>query len=182
MDGPADCVEQAARAVGAAAKGAGLLDLAVASRGEDAGDLWAARKALSPALRTLAPKKINEDVAVPVSRLPAFIDALESLSARHAVPIVHFGHAGNGNIHTNLMVDPAVEGQLERARQCLSEVFDRVIALGGTISGEHGVGLEKQPFVPREIDPATLAVMRRIKQNLDPHGILNPGKLFPPVT
>lgn len=182
VDGPADCVEQAARAVGAAAKGAGLLDLAVASRAEDAGDLWAARKALSPALRTLAPKKINEDVAVPVSRLPAFIDALESLSARHAVPIVHFGHAGNGNIHTNLMVDPAVEGQLERARQCLSEVFDRVIALGGTISGEHGVGLEKQPFVPREIDPATLAVMRRIKQDLDPNGILNPGKVFPPAT
>ena len=93
---------------------------------------------------------------------------------------MHFGHAGNGNIHTNLMVDPAVEGQLERSRQCLSEVFDRVIALGGTISGEHGVGLEKQPFVPREIDPATLAVMRRIKQDLDPNGILNPGKLLPP--
>ncbi len=171
-----------ATAVAAAARGAGLLDLAVAPRQEDAAGLWAARKALSPALRTLAPKKINEDVAVPVSRLPALIEGVEGLSARHRVPIVNFGHAGNGNIHTNLMVDPADAGQMERSRQCLSEVFDLVLALGGTLSGEHGVGLEKQPFVAREIDPATLAVMGRIKQDLDPSGILNPGKVFPPAT
>jgi D-lactate dehydrogenase len=182
VDGSADCVERAATAVAAAAKGTGLLDLAVAPRQEDAAGLWAARKALSPALRTLAPKKINEDVAVPVSRLPALIEGVEGLSARHRVPIVNFGHAGNGNIHTNLMVDPADAGQIERSRQCLSEVFDLVLALGGTLSGEHGVGLEKQPFVAREIDPATLAVMRRIKQDLDPSGILNPGKVFPPAT
>lgn len=179
VDGPAGCVGDAARAVAAAAKGAGLLDIEVGARGEDAAGLWAARKALSPALRALAPKKVNEDVAVPVSRLPAFVDGVEALSARYRIPIVNFGHAGNGNIHTNLMVDPQESGQVERAGRCLSDLFDLVLALGGTLSGEHGVGLEKRPFVTREIDAVTLEVMRRVKRELDPNGILNPGKVLP---
>ena len=179
VDGPAACVDRAAEAIAAAARGPGLLDLAVGTGTDDAGHLWAARKALSPALRRLAPKKINEDVAVPVSQLPAFIEGAERLAGRYRVPIVNFGHAGNGNIHTNLMVDPGEAGQLERAEQCLSDIFDLVLSLGGTLSGEHGVGLEKRPFVGREIDSVTLGVMRRIKRDFDPNEILNPGKLFP---
>jgi D-lactate dehydrogenase len=179
VDGPAGCVADAARAVAAAAKGAGLLDIEVGGRGEDAADLWAARKALSPALRGLAPKKVNEDVAVPVSRLPAFVEGVDGLSARYRIPIVNFGHAGNGNIHTNLMVDPQESGQVERAERCLSDLFNLVLALGGTLSGEHGVGLEKRAFVTREIDPVTLEVMRRVKRELDPNDILNPGKVLP---
>jgi D-lactate dehydrogenase len=180
VDGPAACLEDAARVIGDAARGAGLLECSVATRDAENAELWAARKALSPALRTLAPKKINEDVAVPVSRLPALIEGLEQLSATHRIPIVNFGHAGNGNIHTNLMVHPEREGEIERGQRCLSEVFDLVLSLGGTLSGEHGVGVEKRDFVAREIDPATLAVMRGIKRELDPNGVLNPGKVWPP--
>jgi D-lactate dehydrogenase len=179
VDGPAAWVDEAARAVAETARGAGLVEIAIATRVEDGAEIWAARKALSPALRSLAPRKINEDVAVPVSRLPEFVRGVEQLSARYRLPIVNFGHAGNGNIHTNLMVDPERDDELARAGACLSELFDLVIALNGTLSGEHGVGLAKRAYVDREIDGATLAVMRRIKQDLDPNGILNPGKLFP---
>jgi len=141
--------------------------------------LWATRKALSPALRNIAPKKINEDVVVPVSNIPTLIHGLEKLSAEYNIPIVNFGHAGNGNIHVNLLFNPDNETQNKNAHQCLDAVFDLVLKLDGTLSGEHGVGIEKRDFVNREIEPATLAIMKRIKNEFDPKGILNPNKMFP---
>jgi glycolate oxidase subunit GlcD len=177
VDGGRSEVGGAVDAVLAACRNPGLL------RAEPAADsqaLWKVRKALSPLLRDIAPKKINEDVAVPVSRLPELLDGLKHFSARHRVTNVNFGHAGNGNIHVNLLVNPDDPEEMGRAARCLDEVFDRVLALGGTISGEHGVGIEKRAFVGREIDPVTLALMREIKRVFDPHGILNPGKVFPP--
>lgn len=144
----------------------------------DAQALWAARKALSPLLRDIAPRKINEDVAVPVAQLPALLTGVAALAQRYNVANVNFGHAGNGNIHVNLLVNPDDAAETARAEQCLSEIFDLVIALRGTISGEHGVGIEKRPFLPREIDPPTLALMRDLKRVFDPNAILNPGKLF----
>jgi D-lactate dehydrogenase len=144
--------------------------------------LWATRKALSPALRKIAPKKINEDVVVPVSRIPALIAGLEQLSAEFGVTIVNFGHAGNGNIHVNLLVDPDDPQQMRQAHACLSRVFDLVLELDGTLSGEHGVGLEKRDYIGREIDPVTLDLMRRLKREFDPLGILNPDKVLPPPT
>jgi glycolate oxidase subunit GlcD len=164
-------------AVLTACRNPGLLRAAPTS---DSEALWKVRKALSPLLRDIAPKKINEDVAVPVSRLPELLDGLKHLSERHRVTNVNFGHAGNGNIHVNLLVNPDDAEEMGRATRCLDEVFDRVLALGGTISGEHGVGIEKRAFVGREIDPVTLALMREIKRVFDPSGILNPGKVFPP--
>ena len=139
------------------------------------------RKALSPALRNVAPKKINEDVVVPVSNIPDLIRGLEQLSRQYAIPIINFGHAGNGNIHVNLLIDPNDTRQMQNAAHCLDAVFSLVLSLHGTLSGEHGVGLEKRDFVNREIDPVTLDLMRRIKQQFDPQGILNPGKMFPPI-
>ena len=177
VDGPAECVAAAADAVGAAARNAGLLDLSVAASPEEVRALWHARKALSPALRHVAPKKINEDVVVPVSRMADFIDRLDRLSAETDIRIVNFGHAGNGNIHVNLLVRPDDRDEMARAERCLSAVFDTVVALGGTLSGEHGVGLEKRDFVERE--PVALRLMRDIKRQFDPNGILNPGKGLP---
>jgi D-lactate dehydrogenase len=142
-------------------------------------ELWAARKALSPALRTLAPKKINEDVVVPVARLPELISGLEGLAAEHGIQVVNFGHAGNGNIHVNLLAYHRYPEQMRAAHRCLDRVFDLVLALGGTLSGEHGVGLEKRDFVARELDPVALDLMRGIKDRFDPRGILNPGKMLP---
>ena len=143
-------------------------------------NLWAARKALSPALRTLSPKKINEDVVVPVSRIPELVAAMRELSQRHALPIVCFGHAGSGNIHVNLL--PRDDAELARADACLRDVFDVVIRLDGTLSGEHGIGLAKRDFMPLAVDANALALMRRIKAEFDPDGILNPGKLLPEQT
>lgn len=156
-----------------------LLEFNVAETKEQVDALWATRKALSPALRNIAPKKINEDVVVPVSNIPVLIRGLEKLSKEHKTPIVNFGHAGNGNIHVNLLFNPDDEIQNKNAHCCLDAVFDLVLELDGTLSGEHGVGIEKRDFVDREIEPVTLALMKRIKKEFDPKGILNPGKMFP---
>ena len=108
-----------------------------------------------------------------------FIAALAGLSKQYGVPIVNFGHAGNGNIHVNLLVDPDDAAQMKNAEPCLREVFKTVLDMRGTLSGEHGVGLEKRPFMGLEFDTATLDLMRAIKKQFDPNGILNPGKLLP---
>lgn len=182
VDGPADCVAAIADTVASAARNPGLLDLSVARERQQVEALWRTRKALSPALRHVAPKKINEDVVVPVSRIATFIDGLKTLGRDHRIRIVNFGHAGNGNIHVNLLVNPDDTDEMARAARCLEGVFDLVVTLGGTLSGEHGVGLEKRDFIDREIDPPALALMRAIKAQFDPRGILNPGKGLPPLS
>ena len=159
-----------------ACQNSGLLE---AQAVDDASSLWAARKALSPLLRDIAPKKINEDIVVPVSRLPELLQGLSLLSTKYQIANINFGHAGNGNIHVNLLVEPGDREQMRRAETCLNEVFDLVLSLNGTLSGEHGVGSEKRAFVAKEIDAATLALMKNIKRVFDPNNILNPGKLFP---
>ncbi len=178
-DGSEDTITHGAEALSRAAHNPGLLELKTAATAAEIEALWAARRALSPALRTLAPKKINEDVVVPVSKIPALIEGLQALAVRHSVRIVNFGHAGNGNIHVNLLGNPDDAAELARMRLCLDEAFGLVLRLGGTLSGEHGIGLEKREFVGRELAPAALALMRQIKQAFDPHGILNPGKFLP---
>jgi D-lactate dehydrogenase len=169
-----DAVPQAGAMLLIEADGEGAaLDAAI----EAISNLWAARKALSPALRTLSPKKINEDVVVPVSRIPELVSAMQTMSQRHALPIVCFGHAGSGNIHVNLL--PRDDDELARADACLREVFDVVIRLDGTLSGEHGIGLAKRDFMPLAVDANALVLMQRIKSAFDPDSILNPGKLLP---
>ncbi len=180
LDGPEAAMETAVATISAAARGEGLLSLAAAKTKDEAAALWATRKALSPALRNIAPNKLNEDVVVPVSRIPELIDGLEKLSREFGIPIVNFGHAGNGNIHVNLLYDTQDPQQERNALPCLSKVFDLVLALGGTLSGEHGIGMAKRDYINRAIDPVTLDLMRAIKRQFDPRGILNPDKIFPP--
>ncbi len=179
VDGPLALLDHAVAAVEAAARVPGLVEIRSASDRDEIAALWKTRKALSPALRNAAPKKINEDVAVPVSAIPELIEGLERLSRDSGIQIVNFGHAGNGNIHVNLLLDPDDPTQAANASGCLSAVFDLVLGLGGTLSGEHGVGLVKRDFVAREIDPASLRLMRAIQRDFDPKGILNPGKSLP---
>lgn len=181
LDGDGAALAAATDAVIAAARGDGLVEVERADSAAAAARLWQARKALSPSLRTIAPKKINEDVVVPVSRLPELIDGLAAISAASGIPIVNFGHAGNGNIHVNLLYRPDDAGAAAAAPGALSAVFDLVLALGGTLSGEHGIGLDKRDFIPRAITPETLAAMRAVKQVFDPDGLMNPGKLLPPA-
>ncbi|MEJ2631598.1 MAG: FAD-linked oxidase C-terminal domain-containing protein [Acidihalobacter sp.] len=179
VDGARAGLDEAAEAVAAAARVEGCIDLMLARDQAEVDALWTTRKALSPALRTIAPKKINEDVVVPVSRIPELIDGLGTLSATHGITIVNFGHAGNGNIHVNLLVDPDDPRQAEAAEACLAEVFELVLRLDGSLSGEHGIGLVKRDYVGLEIGDAALALMHGIKREFDPNGILNPDKALP---
>ena len=178
-DGDAETLPHAIEALARAAEGEGLVSLDDAADETSRTRLWAARKALSPALRTLAPGKINEDVVVPVSRIPALVDGVQQLAVEFLLSIVTFGHAGNGNLHVNILYDPADAGQAERAQAALARVFALTLSLGGTLSGEHGIGMMKREFMPPAIDAPTLALMRQVKAVFDPDGILNPGKLLP---
>ena len=180
-DGDAARLPHDIEALMRAAGGDGLVSLDDAADEAARTRLWAARKALSPALRTLAPGKINEDVVVPVSRIPQLVDGVQVLAREFDLPIVCFGHAGNGNLHVNLMYDPADASQSRRAQAALARVFALAISLGGTLSGEHGIGLAKRDFMPQAVDVPTLALMRQIKAVFDPDAILNPGKLLPPA-
>jgi D-lactate dehydrogenase (quinone) len=179
-DGDAATLPAAVEALRLAASGAGCIEVEPAADDAARERLWAARKALSPALRGLAPGKINEDVVVPVSRIPDLVAGVRALAHEVALPIVCFGHAGNGNLHVNLMYDPADADQNARAQAAMARVFALALGLGGTLSGEHGIGVAKRDFMPQAIDPATLATMRAVKAAFDPDGILNPGKLLPP--
>jgi len=178
-DGEPETLPAAVRAIESAARGPGLVELRSAADAAEAETLWACRKALSPSLRQLAPKKVNEDVAVPVTKLPALIGGVKALSREHGLPIVCFGHAGNGNLHVNILANPDDPAQMARIETCLHAVFRLVLSLGGTISGEHGVGIDKRDYVAWEVDADSLALMRAIKAQFDPRGILNPGKALP---
>jgi D-lactate dehydrogenase len=179
VDGNRDSIEHSVANIEKAAVTGQLLEIQTAHSQQERDELWRVRKTLSPALRKLAPGKINEDIAVPVSRLPELVSRLDLISRKYGLVILNFGHAGNGNIHTNILYNPANESESKNARLCLDEVFDLVIELQGTLSGEHGIGLVKKDYVDKEIDAETLALMRDIKRQFDPNGILNPDKIFP---
>jgi D-lactate dehydrogenase len=179
-DGDGETLPFAIEALARAAEGDGLVSIDDAADEAARAKLWAARKALSPALRTLASGKINEDVVVPVSRIPDLVVGVQALAREFALPIVTFGHAGNGNLHVNILFDPADAAQSQRAHAALARVFALALSLGGTLSGEHGIGMMKREFMPQAIDAPTLSLMRRLKSTFDPDGILNPGKLLPP--
>jgi len=179
VDGTHDSITSSVQRISDAARNAGLTELNLSQNEQESSQLWKARKALSPALRHVAPNKLNEDVVVPVGNIPPLIAGLSQLSEQYAIPIVNFGHAGNGNIHVNLLYDTQDPQQERNARPCLREVFELVIQLGGALSGEHGIGTEKMAYVGMEIDPVTLNYMKRLKSLFDPNNILNPGKVFP---
>lgn len=163
----------------ASATNNGLIEATLASNSEEARQLWAMRKALSPALRKIAPNKINEDVVVPVTRIPELVHGLAAISDQYGIPIVNFGHAGNGNIHVNLLFDSQDPEQMQNAAPCLEAVFKLVLQLEGTLSGEHGIGEVKRNYIGMELQQSVLMMMQKIKQQFDPANILNAGKAFP---
>ncbi|MBW1764320.1 MAG: glycolate oxidase subunit GlcD, partial [Deltaproteobacteria bacterium] len=131
-----------------------------------------------PSLMTLRPHKISEDIVVPRSRMPELFEYLNKLGHRYGLPVPAFGHAGDGNIHVNVMLDKSDRKELENAHALIKALFKKVIQMGGTITGEHGIGITKSSYLEMEIPRAGLELMGRIKKAFDPKGILNPGKIF----
>jgi glycolate oxidase len=146
---------------------------------EEAERLWRARKVVSPALLTVKPHKVSEDVVVPLGAIPALITALQEIARRRGLIIPSYGHAGDGNIHVNVLYDHQVEPERQMVNPAVEDIFTVVRELGGTLSGEHGVGLTKAPYLGMELSPAAIALQRRLKAAFDPHNIMNPGKIFP---
>ncbi len=175
VDGTPESTEHEARKIAEIMKTAGALRVNRAGSEQERAQLWKARREISPALKTLKPVKVNEDIVVPRSRIPELLRELGDIAQRYGFLIASFGHAGDGNIHTNIMID---EGDRPRAEAAVREIFAATLRLGGSISGEHGIGTAKAAYLPMELGPETLAAMKRIKLALDPNSILNPGKIF----
>ncbi len=144
---------------------------------KEADKLWQARRALSQALYTVNPVKIAEDVVVPRSHIPTLIHALEAMGQKFGIPILSFGHAGDGNFHVNIMIKDTLE-ERAKAEEAVKEIFAEAIRLGGTLSGEHGIGISKAPYLLMELSPEVLETLKAIKKLFDPNNILNPGKIF----
>ncbi len=180
VDGPEIVLEGEAARVEEVCRAAGATRTEAARSEEERSRLWQARRSISPALGRIRPGKLNEDVTVPRTRIPELVRSIRTLAKKHDLTIVCFGHAGDGNIHTNIMFDTQDEGERRRAAKAVEELFGIVLALQGTISGEHGVGIAKSPFIEQEVGKEGLEAMRRIKKALDPLNIMNPGKMFVP--
>jgi D-lactate dehydrogenase (quinone) len=179
--GGSDDVESQAKEVSQLIAAFSPLEQTPAFGSKDAQEVWAARYILSPILKKLAPKRINEDVVVPVSKLSLLIEGLEDIATDINIPIINFGHAGNGNIHVNLLVDPDDQVIMAKVKPALARIFKLVLKLDGSLSGEHGVGTQKMDYIEWEVGRESLLLQRSIKTVFDPKGIMNPGKIFPNV-
>lgn len=179
VDGhPAACQEEAAQ-IGEIARANGCTALEIASGPEEETLIWELRKNLSPAVGKMANTKLNEDVVVPRSRIPELILEAVRIGREQSVLIVNFGHSGDGNIHVNFMYNRFEPEQRQGVINGVRELMETVVAMEGSISGEHGIGIMKSDFLGLQYDEATLEVMRNLKRSLDPANILNPGKIFP---
>ena len=175
VDGPAECTQRDADRIAEILAQGGATRVKRAETDAERERLWKARRSISPALYTIKPKKLNEDIVVPRSRIAESLQEIAAIAERHGLLIVNFGHAGDGNIHTNIMFD---EADMPKAEAAVKEIFASILRLGGSITGEHGIGLSKAAYLPMELGQETLGAMKRIKHALDPNNILNPGKIF----
>ncbi len=178
VDGQPEQVSAEAVRVDAACRAAGATEVLRAADERERDELWTVRRELSPSLKVISPLKVNHDVVVPKARVPQLFSLVEDLRRTSGLRIPCFGHVGDGNIHVNIMVRPGDEDERRRAHDAARALFDGVLALEGSISGEHGIGFVKAPYLSLELSPETIAVMRAVKQAFDPTGILNPGKIF----
>ena len=179
VDGAPPAVEDEAARIEAACRSAGATEVQRARDEAERQELWRVRRELSFSLRQIAPLKINHDVVVPKGRSPDLFALVERIRREFRLMIPLFGHAGDGNIHVNIMLDPQEGDALARARAAERVLFEGVVALEGAISGEHGIGFSKVPFIRLELSDEEIALMKRVKAAFDPNGILNPGKIFP---
>lgn len=158
---------------------AGAVEVLHPKPGPETAEVWRARKLVSPAIARIKPTKISEDATVPRSQIPEMCRRLEEIRDTYGVHLVVFGHAGDGNLHPNIVADKHDAEEMGRVEQAVEAIFTAALELGGTLSGEHGIGTMKAPFLERELGPVGVDMMQRIKAAWDPNGIMNPGKIFP---
>jgi glycolate oxidase len=179
IDGHARDVAARVKHLAQLCKKAGAKMVLQAKDEDEAERLWAARRAISPATFKVRPHKVSEDVAVPLGAIPLLVAGVEEIARQRDLPIICFGHAGDGNIHVNIMFDQSLPREMEEAHAAAEDLFALVGRLRGTLSGEHGVGLTKAPYLSLELSEAAMALQKRLKQAFDPGNIMNPGKIFP---
>jgi glycolate oxidase len=178
VDGTPTAVKEQEQRVAEICRSQGSFRIDRAANAQEAEDLWEVRRAISPSLLQLNLTKINEDVVVPRSKIPQLIRHIEAIKETHKLEIINFGHAGDGNIHVNVLYQEIGPREKEKAYEAIKEIFQKVLDLGGTISGEHGVGTAKAPFLSMELQNHEIELMKKIKRAFDPLDILNPGKMF----
>ncbi len=155
----------------------GAVNIKVAQTDAERDKIWAARRAALSALAKLKPTLVLEDATVPRSKLPEMVRALQEIAQKYKISIGTFGHAGDGNLHPTILTDRRDKEEFKRVEEAIEAIFDKALALGGTLSGEHGTGLAKAPFLEKETGWSSILFSRRLRQALDPHNILNPGKI-----
>ena len=178
VDGDSYIVERDAARIQDICMRYGASRVEIAEDEESEENLWRARRAISPSLLKISPTKINEDITVPRSKIPDILRKINEIAKRSRLDIVNFGHAGDGNIHVNIMIDKRKEEEVNRAHEAVKEIFQAVLDMGGTISGEHGIGVTKAPYLKMELGDLGVEIMKRIKRVFDPNNVLNPGKIF----
>lgn len=180
VDGSPLQTEKEMELISALCQKEGASQLKIAASAQEAEQMWKVRRSLSPAIASIRDIKINEDIVVPRSRIPQLVSHIEELKREFKVVIPCFGHAGDGNLHLNFMYNKDDQDEAQRIHRALNSVLRKVIELGGSLSGEHGIGFAKSPYLSMELDTATINLMKSIKKIFDPNNILNPGKIFPP--
>jgi glycolate oxidase len=172
-------VEAETASIAATAERCGAREIRVAADAAESERMWSARRAISPSLARRRPNKLGEDIAIPRSAIPEMARRVRAIAARYELEIPLFGHIGDGNLHPNILCDRRDRAEMERVAAAARAIFEAAVELGGTLSGEHGIGLLKKQFMELDLGADTIALMRRIKDAIDPNGIMNPGKVFP---
>ncbi len=178
LDGPRSLVMEEAKKVKKICQSNGAIYIDIIDNEQEEKKLWETRNQLSHYMYKLRPHKISEDIVVPRNNIPKMVSYIKSLSKEYGMPIPVFGHAGDGNLHVNIMLNKDNNIELIRAKELIPKLFKKVIELHGTISGEHGIGITKAPYMGMEVPRTGIELMRRIKKAFDPNDILNPGKIF----
>lgn len=179
LDGHPAAVKDEVQQVSRLCKSVGARDIRIPQNAVEKAEIWKARKLVSPAIVRIKPTKISEDATVPRSKIPEMCAKLQEIRDRYRVHLVVFGHAGDGNLHPNIICDKSDREEMRRVEQAVAEIFKAAIELGGTLSGEHGIGTMKAPFMEMELGAIGLDMIKRIKKVWDPNNIMNPGKIFP---
>jgi glycolate oxidase len=178
VDGMPAAVEAEAEVIGRICREKGVRSFQTAKDKKEEDALWKARRSISPAISAARPSKIGEDISVPRRAIPKMVREIQRIAAEFNLPIVIFGHAGDGNLHPNILTDRRDRQEMERVEQAIAAIFEASVKLGGTLSGEHGIGLSKRPYLDLAVSKETLKLMADIKRAVDPKAILNPGKIW----